>query len=397
MRKIASVKSANMRTLFRFAENNHYIYRKLAEFMYIYSLKDWPKFTWNMEALLTRLGEVRHRQGRILGQMQAVGFKRREDTILNTLTLDVTKSSEIEGELLNAEQVRSSIARRLGIDIAGAVPSDRHVEGVVEMMLDATQHFENPLTEERLFDWHAALFPTGRSGMHKITVGTWRMPGGGPMQVVSGAMGREKVHFEAPQAERMPIEMAKFLEWFNHPPDTDPVMKAGIAHLWFVTIHPFDDGNGRITRALTDMLLAKADRSPQRFYSMSAQILREKGTYYDLLEHTQKGGLDITAWLQWFLDFLSQAMDNTEETLSRIFDRHQFFEKHRNTSLNPRQQKMIAALLDGFFGKLTSTKWAKMTKSSTDTALRDIQDLVEKGILAKEPGGGRSTSYAIIL
>ena len=365
--------------------------------MYIHQLKGWPEFAWENEAILSRLVEVRHRQGRILGQMEAAGFKIREDTMLDVLTLDITKSSEIEGEQLNVAQVRSSIARRLGIEFAGSVPTDRHVEGVVEMMLNATQHFKDALTEERLFGWHAALFPTGRSGMHKITVGNWRTHEAGPMQVVSGAMGREKIHFEAPEAGRLSVEMTRFLDWFNRPPDIDPVIKAGIAHLWFVTIHPFDDGNGRITRALTDMLLARADQSPQRFYSMSAQILQEKEAYYNLLESTQKGGLDITAWLQWFLECLYHAMDSTEKTLSGIFDRHRFFETHRNTELNPRQQKMIANLLDGFFGKLTTSKWAKMTKSSPDTALRDIQDLVDKGILAKEPGGGRSTNYALIL
>jgi Fic family protein len=365
--------------------------------MYIHLLKSWPEFTWNAEAILPGLLNVRHRQGRILGQMQAVGFKIREDTMLDALTLDITKSSEIEGEQLKVSEVRSSIARRLGIDMAGAIPAGRHVEGVVEMMLNATQRFEDTLTDERLFGWHASLFPTGRSGMHKITTGDWRLPESDPMQVVSGAMGRERVHFEAPGAERLPAEMTRFVDWFNRPPDTDPVIKAAIAHLWFVTVHPFDDGNGRIARALTDMLLARADRSPQRFYSMSAQILQEKEDYYSLLESTQKGGLDITSWLQWFLDCLYSAMDRTEKILSGIFDRRRFFEMHRNVELNARQQKMIAVLLDGFFGKLTSSKWAKMTNSSPDTALRDISYLVDKGILTREPDGGRSTHYALIV
>lgn len=379
-----------------FAANIMYIYRKYAVIMYIFRRADWPNFTWSAEAILSRLGEVHQRQGRILGQMQAVGFKIREDTMLDTLTLDVTKSSEIEGERLNAEQVRSSIARRLGLDIGGAVPADRHVEGVVEMMLDATQQYEEYLTEERLFDWHAALFPTGRSGMHKITVGGWRTPETGPMQVVSGPMGRETVHFEAPQAGVVAAEMRRFLEWFNGSGDTDPIVKAGVAHLWFVTIHPFDDGNGRITRALTDMQLARADHSAQRFYSMSAQILKERKTYYELLESTQKAGLDITPWLQWFLDCLYSAMNNTEKILAAIFDRRRFYELHRDTELNIRQQKMIAILLDGFYGKLSTSKWAKMAKCSQDTALRDIQDLVNKGILGRQPGGGRSTNYALI-
>jgi len=363
--------------------------------MYIHQLKDWPDFTWDTDALLTRLGEVRYRQGNILGLMSQAGFKLQETALLETLTLDVTKSSEIEGEKLNTEQVRSSIARRLGIEAGGTIPADRSVEGVVEMMLDATQKFKDELTEDRLFDWHAALFPTGRSGMQKITVGGWRTPEAGPMQVLSGAMGKEKVHFEAPEAELLPNEMNRFLTWFNRAPDTDPVIKAAVAHLWFVTIHPFDDGNGRITRALTDLLLARADGTPQRFYSMSAQILQEKNAYYDILEHTQKGSLDITAWLSWFLECLFNAMDHTEQTLKAVSARNSFWERHRETPLNERQQKMLNTLLDDFFGNLTTAKWAKMTKSSPDTALRDIQDLIEKRILEKEPGGSKNTTYAL--
>ncbi|HEY2583325.1 MAG TPA: Fic family protein [Mucilaginibacter sp.] len=363
----------------------------------MHQLKDWPNFTWDTEALVAKLGEVRHRQGRVLGLMSVVGFKIQENTLLDTLTLDVTKSSEIEGEKLNTDQVRSSIARRLGIDLAGAIPADRNVEGVVEMMLDATQRYTNELTADRLFDWHAALFPTGRSGMHKITVAAWRTPEAGPMQVVSGAMGREKIHFEAPEAERLSGEMTTFLNWFNATPTTDTILKAAIAHLWFVTIHPFDDGNGRITRALTDMLLARADGTPQRFYSMSAQILKEKSTYYDILESAQKGTLDITSWLSWFLDCLFSAMSYTEETLSAVTNRRKFWEKYREMPLNGRQQYMIGTILDDFFGKLTSTKWAKMTKSSPDTALRDIQDLIDKGVLEKEPGGGRNTTYKLAI
>lgn len=364
--------------------------------MYAHQLKNWPNFKWDTEALLKRLGEVRHRQGRILGLMSSAGFKLQETAVLDTLTLDVTKSSEIEGEKLNTDQVRSFIARRLGINLAGAVPADRSVEGVVEMMLDATQNYTEALTADRLFDWHAALFPTGRSGIHKITVGAWRTPEAGPMQVVSGALGRERVHFEAPEAGRVPAEMDTFLNWFNAAPDTDLVLKAAIAHLWFVTVHPFDDGNGRIARAITDMLLSRADGTPQRFYSMSAQILRDKTAYYDILERTQKGGLDITAWLSWFLDCLFDAMDYTESTLAAVANRTKFWELNRDMPLNNRQRYMVDSLLDGFFGKLTSTKWAKMTKSSPDTALRDIQDLIEKKILEKEPGGGRNTTYKLI-
>jgi Fic family protein len=365
--------------------------------MYIHQLKGWPSFSWDTEAILVRLGEVRHRQGRILGLMSSAGFRLQENAVLDTLTLDVTKSSEIEGEKLNTDQVRSSIARRLGIEIAGAVPADRNVDGVVEMMLDATQKYMDDLTADRLFDWHAALFPTGRSGMHKITVAAWRTPQAGPMQVVSGAMGKEKVHFEAPEAERLLVEMDSFLDWFNAESTTDAVLKAAIAHLWFVTIHPFDDGNGRITRAITDMQLARADGTPQRFYSMSAQILKERAAYYTMLEQTQKGSLDITPWLSWFLNCLYHAMDYTEHTLSAVANRGQFWEKNRGILLNSRQQYMVSALLDEFYGKLTSTKWAKMTKSSPDTALRDIQDLIEKGILEKETGGGRNTAYSLIV
>ncbi|MDB5141452.1 MAG: Fic family protein [Mucilaginibacter sp.] len=397
MRRILGIISANLRRLFVNAENMGYIYRMGAENRYIYQLKGWPGFTWDAEKIVPVLGEVRHRQGRLLGQMHALGFKLQETAFLDTLTLDVTKSSEIEGELLNADQVRSSIARRLGIEMAGTVPVGRDVEGVVEMMLDATQRYEAELTEDRLFGWHAALFPTGRSGMHKITVGSWRTAAAGPMQVVSGAMGREKVHFDAPDAVRLPEEMTAFLNWFNHDRQNDPVIKAAIAHVWLVTIHPFDDGNGRITRALTDLLLARADRSPQRFYSMSAQILREKATYYDLLESTQKGSLDITNWISWFLDCLFHAMDHTDDTLAGVFERNRFWEHHRETVLNDRQRQMIDQLLDGFFGNLTSTKWGKMTGSSPDTALRDIQDLIDKGILVKEAGGGRSTNYSLLM
>lgn len=359
--------------------------------MQIHQLKSWPDFNWNAETLYSKLGEVRHRQGKILGQMQALGFRLQEETILQTLTLDVVKSSEIEGKLLNTEQVRSSIAKRLGINVAGSVVVERDVEGVVEMMLDATQNYDQPLTDDRLFGWHAALFPTGRSGMHKIKVGAWR---DGPMHVVSGAMGRERVHFEAPEAEKMSKEMSAFLYWINEIHDLDPVIKAAIAHLWFVTIHPFDDGNGRIARAIADMLLARADQSKHRFYSMSAQILKERNSYYDILESTQNGDLDISQWLEWFLDCLCRSMENTEATVDKIITRSHFWESYRNIEFNSRQLKMLQILLDDFFGKLNVSKWAKITKTSSDTALRDIKNLVEKGILEQE-GAGRSTSYRI--
>lgn len=364
--------------------------------MYIHQLKNWPNFIWDADVILKRLGEVRYKQGRILGLMSAAGFKTQEHKVLDTLTLDVTKSSEIEGEKLNKDQVRSSIARRLGIELEGSVLAERDVEGVVEMMLDATQAYTKALTADRLYDWHSALFPTGRSGMHKITVSALRNNEAGPMQVVSGAIGRKKVHYEAPESARLSNEMSVFIDWFNAASTTDPIIKAAITHLWFVTIHPFDDGNGRITRALTDMQLSRADGTSQRFYSMSAQILSEKSAYYDILEHTQKGGMDITTWLSWFLDCLFNAMNYTEETLSAVSSRNQFWEKHRKTQLNSRQQYMISILLDGFFGKLSSTKWAKMTKSSPDTALRDIKDLMAKGILENESSGGKNTNYTLV-
>lgn len=361
--------------------------------MYIHQRKYWTKFTWDAEVITPLLGEVRHRQGKILGVMQGLGFRLQEETVLKTLTLDVVKSSEIEGEQLNPEQVRSSIARRLGIEIAGAVPVERNVEGVVEMLLDATQRFDEPLSEDRLFGWHAALFPTGRSGMYKIKTAAWRDDA---MQVTSGPMGKETVHFEAPRADKVPADMNAFLDWFNTSQDIDPVLKAAFAHLWFVTIHPFEDGNGRITRAITDMQLARADQSKQRFYSMSAQIHADRNGYYNLLESTQKGDSDITHWLEWFLRCLLHSMTQTDETISLTLKRAQFWEAHRTTDFNPRQQKMLQLLQDDFFGKLTVSKYAKITKVSTDTSLRDIQDLMGKGILEQE-GSGRSTSYKLVV
>ena len=357
--------------------------------MYIHQNKNWPKFTWDAEIVIPLLGEVRHRQGLILGVMQGLGFRLQEETMLKTLTLDVLKSSEIEGERLNPEQVRSSVARRLGIEIAGAVPAERNVEGVVEMLLDATQQYDEPLSDERLFGWHAALFPTGRSGMHKIKTAAWREDA---IQVTSGPMGKETIHFEAPGAAKVATEMNTFLDWFNTNQDIDPVLKAAFAHLWFVTIHPFEDGNGRITRAITDMQLARADKSKQRFYSLSAQIQAKRDQYYDILETTQKGDLNITTWLTWFLNCLLQSMAQTDETIATTLKRAQFWETHRNIDFNPRQQKILKLLLDDFFGKLTVSKYAKITKVSTDTSLRDIQDLVYKGIMEQE-GSGRGTSY----
>lgn len=365
--------------------------------MYIHQFKAWPNFTWDDQLLAEKLGRVNYALGMIMGQMSAAGFKQKEDALLKTLTLDVTKSSAIEGEVLNAEKVRSSIARRLGIEFGGMIPSDRQTDGVVEMMLDATQNFKVQLTAERLYGWHSSLFPVGRSGLHKITAGSWRNDETGPMQIVSGPLGRERVHYQAPNANLLPGEMAKFLDWFNGDQHLDPVVKAGVAHLWFVTIHPFDDGNGRITRAITDMQLARADKSANRFYSMSAQIEKERNGYYDILEHTQKGTLDITDWLVWFFDCLGRALNSTMDVLEKVNTRNLFWDKHHDIPLNARQKKMVDTLLDDFYGTLNVSKWAKITKSSTDTALRDIRDLMSKGILSQNEGGGRNTSYSIIL
>jgi Fic family protein len=362
---------------------------------YIHDLPDWPRFRWNDNALATPLSAARHLQGRLAGQMQALGLQARDEAVLRTLTDDVLKSSEIEGERLDAEQVRSSVARRLGLDVGGLKPADRHVEGVVEMMLDATQRYDQPLTTERLFGWHASLFPTGRSGMHRIAVGAWRDDRTSAMQVVSGPVGRERVHFEAPPAGRLDAEMTRFLNWLNGDAAMEPVLKAALAHLWFVTIHPFDDGNGRIARAIADLLLARSEGSPQRFYSMSAQIREERDAYYAILERTQKGTMDITAWMQWFLACLTRAIEDAHGTLSGVIEKARYWERLRGVPLNDRQRLVITRLLEGFEGKLTTSKWAALTKSSADTALRDIQQLVERGVLVRGTAGGRSTSYTL--
>ena len=329
--------------------------------------------------------------------MEDLGLKLQTKANIEALTEEVTKSSEIEGEILSREQVRSSLARRLGVDIGALTPAERNVEGIVEMMLDAAGKYAAPLTSERLFGWHAALFPTGRSGMNKITVGAWRLEEAGPMQVVSGPIGREKVHYEAPKAALLAGEMKVFIDWFNGTQEIDPVLKAAIAHLWFVTIHPFEDGNGRIARAIADMALARSEKSPQRFYSMSAQIRQERNAYYNILEATQKGDLDITEWLAWFLDCLDRAFGRADTILASVLRKARFWKKHAHQKFNDRQHAMIERVFEGFEGKLTSSKWAQITKSSQDTALRDIDDLVTKGILAKDEAGGRSTSYSLIM
>lgn len=363
---------------------------------YIHELPTWPHFRWSIDGFAKDLSKVRHRQGLLAGRMGALGFSLQKQAVLGTLTEEVIKSSEIEGEILDRDQVRSSLARRLGMQVAGLPPADRRVEGVVEMMLDATQKYEEPLTKERLFGWHTALFPTGRSGMRKITVGAWRADRDGPMQVVSGPIGHEKVHYEAPAAPLLDDEMKAFLDWYNAEEDIDPVVKAAIAHLWFVTIHPFDDGNGRIARAIADMSLARSEGSSQRYYSMSAQIRLERNAYYAILEQTQKGDLDITPWLKWFLDCLNKAIAGAETILAAVLRKAEFWKKHATTPFNERQRNVVNQLLDGFAGKLTSSKWAKLENTSPDTALRDISDLVARGILKRDEGGGRSTSYSLV-
>lgn len=363
---------------------------------YIWENGQWPTLHWDDQILSRLLAHVSREQGRLLGKMEGLGFDLRSEAHLRTLTEDVVKSSEIEGEKLPPDQVRSSIARRLGMDVGGLVPADRNVEGVVEMTLDATSNYSKPLTEERLFAWHASLFPTGRSGMSKINVGAWRDDSAGPMQVVSGPIGRERVHFNAPPASRVPAEMEKFLTWFAEPGETDRLLVAGRAHLWFVTIHPFDDGNGRIARVIADLALARAEKIGQRFYSMSRQIRAERNEYYNILERTQKSDLDITRWQSWFLNCLLRAIEGAQETLSAVLNKAKFWERFAKQPLNERQIKVLNRLFDGFEGKLTSSKWAKLAKCSQDTAYRDIMDLIERGALQKDPGGGRSTSYSLV-
>jgi Fic family protein len=361
----------------------------------LHELPDWPEFTWDETALADRLSEVRHHQGRLLGRMESLGFQPHGEAQLETLTADVLKSSEIEGERLDAEQVRSSIARRLGIEIGGLKPADRHVEGIVEMVLDATRNYDQPLTSERLFGWHAALFPTGRSGLLRIRAGAWRDDSGGPMRVVSGPVGRERVHYQAPAAEWVDGEMRRFLDWFNSKQRVDAVLKAGLAHLWFVTIHPFDDGNGRIARAIADMELARSEGTAERFYSMSAEIREERADYYEMLERTQKGAMDVTPWLSWFLGCLDRAIDRAQVTLAKVMMKARFWQSVAGAPLNERQRLVLAKLLEGFEGKLTTSKYAKLTGCSQDTALRDIEALVERGVLVRGEAGGRSTSYSL--
>jgi len=360
---------------------------------YIYQYENWHHFYWDEKEVQAILGKVRHLQGKILGQVKALGFLIQKETWLSNLTLDVVKSSEIEGELLNYELVRSSIARKLGMPNAGILHSDRNVEFVVEMMLDATQNYQKNLDKERLFGWHAALFPTGMNGIYKIDVAKYRR---GEMQIVSGAMGKENVHYQAPPPNQVPFEMERFLDWLNQDQKIDMVIKSAIAHFWFIMIHPFDDGNGRIARAISDLLLARSENTSQRFYSLSNQFLKEKKAYYNILQKNQYSDGDITDWIIWFLNSLFQALKNTEQTIDRVLYKADFWDKHKETELNSRQRLMLNKLLDGFTGKLKTSKWAKITKCSQDTALRDIKDLIDKGILKQEKSGGRSTNYELV-
>ena len=362
---------------------------------FIHELNSWPDFTWDNRVLAGALAAVRHKQGRHLGKMEALGFELRAEASLTALTNEIVHSSAIEGEHLDPAEVRSSIARKLGLDVAGLPRPGREVEGIVEMMLDATRNFAAPLTAERLSGWHAALFPTGRSGMSRITVGAWRTAESGPMRVVSGPIGREKIHYEAPTAERLEGEMESFLRWFNAPSEIDPVLKAAIAHFWFVTIHPFEDGNGRVARAIADMALSRADNTTERFYSMSSGIEAERREYYIRLESAQRGNLDITEWLVWFLDCLDRTIDDANEKHSSVLHKARLWQKINLKPVNDRQRTVINRMLDNFKGHLTTSKYAKLARCSNDTALRDIRELLERGIVAKNSGGGRSTSYRL--
>ena len=365
------------------------------DYQYIWQSNDWPNWHFDLAALAGPMAEVSRAQGILMGRLADVGMSLRNQASLAALTEDVIKTSEIEGEQLNIESVRSSIARRLGVDIGALAPVDRQVEGVVEMVLDATANGHAPMSRERLFGWHAALFPTGYSGLSKIKVGAWRDDSSGPMQVVSGPIGRQKVHFEAPPADRLGAETSQFLNWLNSASNEPQLLKAGLGHLWFVTLHPFDDGNGRIARAIGDLLLTRADGSPQRFYSLSAQIQRDRKAYYDILERAQKRSMDVTEWLAWFLDTLHRAVDQAQRTLDAVLAKAHFWQRFAGTPMNERQAKLLNKLLDGLEGKLTSSKWAAIAKCSPDTALRDINELLAHGALRKSVAGGRSTSYEL--
>lgn len=363
---------------------------------FVHQHKKWPEFLWDHEILVLKLSEVRNKQGRLLGKMESLGFDLQNEALLKTLSADVLNSSQIEGEHFNSEEVRSSVARKLGMNVEGLVTSNRFVDGVALVTVDATKNASSPLTQQRLFEWHSSLFPTGFSGSFPITVGGYRKDDKGPMQVVSGAIGFERVHFEAPKSTLVIKEMDAFLKWFNGTQAIDPVLKAGVAHFWFVTVHPFDDGNGRLARAVADMQLAKSENVNQRYYSMSTQLLKERKEYYKQLELAQRGDLDLTEWLSWFLDCLKRTLENTEQALEKVLKKASFWEKHKQTVFNVRQVEMLNKLMDDFQGNLTTSKWAKMQKCSQDSALRDVHDLENKGVLQKDEAGGRSTNYLLV-
>lgn len=373
----------------------HNLRMNSGDYTYIWQASDWPEWRFDLAALAGQMANVSQAQGILLGRLADVGMGLRDEASLAALTDDVVGTSEIEGEQLDVASVRSSIARRLGVDIGALAPVDRHVEGVVEMVLDATLNSEAPVTRERLFGWHASLFPTGYSGLSRISIGSWRDDASGPMQVISGPFGRQRVHFEAPPADRLEAETSRLIAWINALPKDPPLIRAALGHLWFVTLHPFDDGNGRIARAIGDLLLARADKSPQRFYSLSAQIQSERKAYYDILERTQKRSMDVTEWLAWFLDALHRAIDHAQVSLDAVLAKARFWQHWAMTPLNERQVKLLNRMLDGFNGKLTSSKWAAIAKCSADTALRDINDLISRGVLRKADGSGRSTSYEL--
>lgn len=363
--------------------------------MYIWQNENWPYMTWQGDQLSLLLAEVNALRGKLAGRLSMFGMAEQNISVLNSMTKEIVNSAGIEGEALNRDSVRSSVARQLGLEYDGLPKSDHYIEGVVQVMIDATQHYQEAICAERLFCWHRALFPYGHSGMYKIRVGAWR-EGNEPMQVVSGAMGKQKVHYEAPPSNKVEGMMDQLLEWINEQQSTiDPLIKAAVAHLWFVTIHPFDDGNGRLCRTLTEMLLSRADGTPKRFYSLSSEILNKRNGYYNILEETQKGGLDITEWIKWFIATLRNALQQSMEKTDHVIRKTRFWEEHSGTSLNDRQRKVLNMLLDGFEGKLNSSKWYKINHCSQDTANRDIKDLTERGILKKMEGGGRSTCYEL--
>jgi Fic family protein len=365
--------------------------------MHIWERAEWPGFDWQAARVVEPLAGARLKQGRLLGSMARLGFELKLEAQLQALTEDILKSSEIEGEILDRQSVRSSIARHLGVPVAAVAPADRRTEGFVGMMLDATENHHAPLTAERLLGWQAALFPTGYSGLHRVKTGAWRDDAGGPMAVVSGPLGRQRVHYRAPPAHRVEAEMQRFLDWFNRRSEPEGLLRAGLAHLWFVTIHPFEDGNGRIARAIADQALAQSEGSGQRFYSMSSQIRKERSDYYGMLEHTQKGGLDVTEWLVWFLGCFARAIDGAEATGATVLRKADFWQRHAREPFGERQKTVLNRYLDGFEGKLTAKKWAVIGKCSIPTAQRDINDLVERGILRRNPGGSKNTSYDLAL